>query len=74
MVQGRLTALEKGVIFLNTRTPTIPLQGVIPESINRPALNHNDYGSRCVDEKLEYHKGLEEPSLLDILLDNLDQE
>ena len=68
------TALEIGVILLYVRTPTVTLNVVVPQSLNGPALYHDDYGSRCVDDELKDYHRIEEPSPRDVLLDDLDQE
>lgn len=47
-------------------TPTITLNVVVPESLNRPALDHNDYGVVYVDSKLKDYKNVEESSARDV--------
>lgn len=69
-----LTPLEKGVILLNSRVPTITFNFMVPESLNWSALYHDDYGGRSVDGELKGHKRIEESSPRDVYLDNFDQE
>lgn len=47
---------------------------MVPESLDRSALYHDDYGGSSVDGELKGHKRIEESSPRDELPDNLDQE
>lgn len=47
---------------------------MVPETLDRSTLCHNEYGGGTVDSELEGHKRIEKSSLRDELLENLDQE
>ena len=47
---------------------------MVPETLNRSTLCHNEYGGGTVNRELKGHKRIEESSLRDKLLENLDQE
>ena len=70
----RLTPLEKGVIFLNSRVQTITVNFMIPESLGWSALCQYNDGGDSIDSKLKGHKHIEESSPHDEFLDNLDEE